>query len=151
MVFYPTSVGACSVDRGTGMRLLIIEDSDLVRRMYGLVFSRREHEMVEAEDGRTALAALGSSPQPFNVILLDLRMPGMDGVAFIRMVREAPAYREIPIILTTSEPDSSPLLQEAMALGVAGVIKKPWKPQELLALVQRTCGPSSSPGPPGVP
>jgi CheY-like chemotaxis protein len=133
------------------MRLLIIEDSDLVRRMYRLVFSRREHEMVEAEDGRSALAALGSSPQPFNVILLDLRMPGMDGVAFIRMVREAPAYREIPIILTTSEPDSSPLLQEAMALGVAGVIKKPWKPQELLALVQRTCGPSSSPGPPGVP
>jgi two-component system, chemotaxis family, chemotaxis protein CheY len=133
------------------MRLLIIEDSDLVRRMYRLVFSRREHEMVEAEDGRSALAALGSSPQPFNVILLDLRMPGMDGVAFIRMVREAPAYREIPIILTTSEPDSSPLLQEAMALGVAGVIKKPWKPQELLALVQRTGGPSSSPGPPGVP
>jgi CheY-like chemotaxis protein len=40
--------------------------------MYGLVFSRRDHEMVEVEDGRTALAAL----QPFDIILLDLRMPG---------------------------------------------------------------------------
>jgi two-component system chemotaxis response regulator CheY len=126
------------------MRLLIIEDSDLVRRMYGLVFSRREHEMVEAEDGRTALAALASSPQPFNVILLDLRMPGMDGVAFIRSVREAPKYREIPIIVTTSEPDSSSLLQEAKALGVAGVIKKPWKPHELLSLVQRVQRPEKS-------
>jgi two-component system, chemotaxis family, chemotaxis protein CheY len=118
------------------MRLLIVEDSALVRRMYGLVFSRREHEMVEAEDGRTALTALDSSPQPFDVILLDLRMPGMDGVAFIRSVRAAPRYRDIPIIVTTSEPDSSELLQQAKALGVAAVIKKPWKPQELLALVR---------------
>jgi two-component system chemotaxis response regulator CheY len=118
------------------MRLLIVEDSSLVRRMYGLVFSRREHEMVEADDGVTALAALANSAQPFDVILLDLRMPGMDGVAFIRAVREDPKYRAIPIILTTSEPDSSQLLQDAKALGVAAVIKKPWKPQELLDLVR---------------
>ena len=118
------------------MRLLIVEDSALVHRMYGLVFSRREHEMVEADDGRTALAALAASPQPFDVVLLDLRMPGMDGVAFIRSVREAPRYRGVPIIVTTSEPDSSELLQQAKALGVAAVIKKPWKPQELLDLVQ---------------
>ncbi|MFL5496507.1 MAG: response regulator [Gemmatimonadales bacterium] len=119
------------------MRLLIIEDSALVRRMYGLVFSRREHEMVEADDGQTALTALAASSQPFDIILLDLRMPGMDGVAFIRSVREAPRYRNIPIIVTTSEPDSSELLQQAKALGVVGVIKKPWKPQELLRLVRR--------------
>jgi two-component system, chemotaxis family, chemotaxis protein CheY len=118
------------------MRLLIVEDSSLVRRMYGLVFSRREHEMVEADDGVTALAALANSAEPFDVILLDLRMPGMDGVAFIRAVREDPKYRAIPIILTTSEPDSSQLLQDAKALGVAAVIKKPWKPQELLDLVR---------------
>jgi two-component system chemotaxis response regulator CheY len=118
------------------MRLLIVEDSALVRRMYGLVFSRREHEMVEADDGRTALAALAASPQPFDVVLLDLRMPGMDGVAFIRSVREEPRYRGVPIIVTTSEPDSSELLQQAKALGVAAVIKKPWKPQELLDLVR---------------
>jgi CheY-like chemotaxis protein len=57
-------------------------------------------------------------------------------VAFIRSVREAPRYRGVPIIVTTSEPDSSELLQQAKALGVAAVIKKPWKPQELLDLVR---------------
>jgi two-component system chemotaxis response regulator CheY len=119
------------------MRLLIVEDSALVRRMYGLVFSRREHEMVEADDGQAALAALSSSSQPFDMILLDLRMPGMDGVAFIHSVRKDPKYQAIPIIVTTSEPESSELLQQARSLGVAGVIKKPWKPQELLSLVQR--------------
>jgi two-component system, chemotaxis family, chemotaxis protein CheY len=122
------------------MRLLIVEDSALVRRMYGLVFSRRDHEMVEVEDGRTALAALASSLQPFDIILLDLRMPGMDGVAFIRAVRETPQFRTIPIIVTTSEPESSELLQQTRALGVAAVIKKPWKPQELLALVRSVQG-----------
>ena len=119
------------------MRLLIVEDSALVRRMYGLVFSRREHEMVEADDGRTALAALRDSPEPFDIILLDLRMPGMDGVGFIRAVREDPQHRAIPIIVTTSEPESSELLQHARSLGVAAVIKKPWKPQDLLELVKR--------------
>jgi two-component system chemotaxis response regulator CheY len=121
---------------GNGMRLLIVEDSALVRRMYGLVFPRREHEMIEADDGQTALTALAASPRPFDVILLDLRMPGMDGVGFIRAVREDPEHRTIPIIVTTSEPESSELLQQAKALGVAGVMKKPWKPQELLSLVQ---------------
>ena len=48
------------------MRILIIEDSPLIRRMYGLAFSRQEHELVEAEDGRKALAALGASKQPFD-------------------------------------------------------------------------------------
>jgi two-component system, chemotaxis family, chemotaxis protein CheY len=129
------------------MRLLIVEDSALVRRMYGLVFSRRDHEMVEVEDGRTALAALGSSLQPFDIILLDLRMPGMDGVAFIRAVRETPQFRTIPIIVTTSEPESSELLQQARALSVAGVIKKPWKPQELLALVRSVQGGPERKGP----
>jgi CheY-like chemotaxis protein len=129
------------------MRLLIVEDSALVRRMYGLVFSRRDHEMVEVEDGRTALTALASSLQPFDVILLDLRMPGMDGVAFIRAVRETPQFRKIPIIVTTSEPESSELLQQARALGVAAVIKKPWKPQELLALVRSVQGGPEREGP----
>jgi CheY-like chemotaxis protein len=129
------------------MRLLIVEDSALVRRMYGLVFSRRDHEMVEVEDGRTALAALGSSLQPFDIILLDLRMPGMDGVAFIRAVRDTPQFRKIPIIVTTSEPESSELLQQARALSVAGVIKKPWKPQELLALVRSVQGGPERKGP----
>ncbi len=118
------------------MRLLIVEDSPLVRRMYGLAFFRREHELVEAEDGRQALEALQASPEPFDLILLDLRMPGMDGVAFIKAVRRTPRFAGVPIVVTTSEPESSVLLQEARALGVAAIVKKPWKPQELLETVQ---------------
>jgi two-component system response regulator RpfG len=119
-----------------GVRVLIVEDSPLVRKMYGLVFSKREHELTTAEDGRKALEVLTADPRSFDLILLDLRMPDMDGVEFIRAVRLAGRFRDIPIVLTTVEPDTSPLLREAVVQGVAAVVKKPWKPHELRAVVQ---------------
>lgn len=69
------------------MRILIVEDSPLVQQMYGLAFSRREHELTTASDGRAALAQLADPASRFDVILLDLRMPGMNGVEFLREVR----------------------------------------------------------------
>lgn len=118
------------------MKVLIVEDSPLVRKMYGLAFAKREHELITADDGRQALAALAAEVRGFDLILLDLRMRDMDGVEFIHAVRRAPRFREIPIVLTTVEPDTSELLQEARGLGIAAVVKKPWKPQELRTVVQ---------------
>ena len=118
------------------MRVLIVEDSPLVRKMYGLVFSKREHELTTAEDGRKAIEVLTAEPGSFDLILLDLRMPDMDGVEFIRAIRRTSRFRDIPVVLTTVEPDTSALLQEAVTLGVAAVVKKPWKPHELRSVVQ---------------
>jgi CheY-like chemotaxis protein len=118
------------------VKVLIVEDSPLVRKMYGLVFPKREHELTTAEDGRRALEVLAAAGGRFDLILLDLRMPDMDGVEFIRAIRQGGQFREIPIVLTTVEPDTSPLLREAVAQGVAAVVKKPWKPHELRAVVQ---------------
>ena len=126
------------------MRLLIIEDSPLVRRMYGLAFSRRDHDLVEVENGLQALDALAGASEPFDVILLDLRMPDMDGPTFLRTLRRTALFRDIPIIVTTAEPESSELLQEVRTLGIDGVVKKPWKPQELLGLVQSLQRPEKS-------
>jgi two-component system, chemotaxis family, chemotaxis protein CheY len=127
--------GSSALTQVRRMKLLIIEDSPLVRRMYGLAFSRRDHDLVEAENGLEALDALAGAADPFDVILLDLRMPDMDGVTFLRTVRRTALFRDIPIIVTTSEPESSELLQEVRALGIDAVVKKPWKPRELLEVV----------------
>jgi two-component system chemotaxis response regulator CheY len=115
---------------------LIVEDSPLVRKMYGLVFSPREHELDTAEDGRKGLEALTVTSQRYDLILLDLRMPDMDGVEFIRAVKRTAAFASIPIVLTTVEADTSDLLLQARVLGVAAVVKKPWKPQDLRNVVQ---------------
>lgn len=119
--------------KSSGNRILVIEDSPLVRNMYGLAFPRREYELVTASDGREALQRLGEST--FDVVLLDLRMPGMNGVDFLREVRRRPELARFPIVLTTIEAEGSELLEAARQLGVTAVVKKPWHPQQLRTLV----------------
>ncbi len=119
------------------MRILIVEDSALVQKMYGMVFPPRDHTMERAANGREALVRLEGSSQPFDLILLDLRMPDMNGVEFITEVRKrGGAISKVPIVLTTAEPEESELMQEARRLGVAAIVRKPWKPQELREAVQ---------------
>ena len=117
------------------MRILIVEDSPLVQSMYGLAFPRREHELTTANDGREALARLDDPASTFDVVLLDLRMPGMNGVEFLQQVRRDARLAQIPIVLTTMEPEESELLREARRLGVTAVVKKPWHPQQLRTLI----------------
>ena len=119
------------------MRILIVEDSTLVQKMYGMVFPPRDHLMERAANGREALVRLEGSTDPFDLILLDLRMPDMNGVEFITEIRKrGGAISRVPIILTTAEPEESELMLQARSLGVAGIVRKPWKPQELREAVQ---------------
>ena len=118
------------------MRLLLVEDSELIRKVTRLAFPSREHEMAEAVDGRAALALLDARTQPFDVILLDLRMPEMDGCEFMRALRERPGHRDTPVVLATSEGETSQLLRDARELNPAAVVKKPWKPQVLAEIVR---------------
>ena len=111
------------------MRILVVEDSKLVQRMYGLAFSPREHALVAAENGRAALTVLQGAADDFDLILLDLRMPDMNGVEFLREVQRLGV--RTPVILTTAEPEHSTLLADARALKPAAIVHKPWKPTEL--------------------
>lgn len=118
------------------MRLLIVEDSALIRKVTRLAFPSREHELSEAEDGQAALELLDNTPEPFDVILLDLQMPRMNGCQFIRALRDRPRHRETPVVLATSERETSGLLREARTLNPAAVVNKPWNPKALAELVR---------------
>ena len=118
------------------MRILIIEDSLLVQKMYGLAFSQRSHVLVTATNGRNALTILEAESDPFDLILLDLRMPDMNGVQFLAALQRRPEVAP-PVVLTTAEPADSPLIREAVTLGVAAVVHKPWKPLELREVVRQ--------------
>jgi CheY-like chemotaxis protein len=117
------------------VRILVVEDSPLVQKMYGLAFSQRQNTLVTCDNGRDALDILSACGEAFELILLDLRMPDMNGVEFLKAVRRHGLLT--PIILTTAERDDSPLLVEAQALGVDAVVHKPWKPHELKDLALR--------------
>jgi two-component system, chemotaxis family, chemotaxis protein CheY len=118
------------------MRLLVVEDSPLLRKMFGLAFPNQTNDLQPAENGRSAMELLAASGEPFDAVLLDLRMPDMDGVEFLRALRRQPVHRRTPVVLTTAEPDDSELLDQARTLGVAAIVKKPWSPQVLRGIVQ---------------
>jgi CheY-like chemotaxis protein len=119
------------------MRLLVVEDSPLLRRMFGLAFPKQMNDLQPAENGRSALELLAGHDEPFDAVLLDLRMPDMDGVEFLRALRTQPIHGRTPVVLTTAEPDDSELLAQAKTLGVAAIVKKPWSPQALRSVVQQ--------------
>ena len=118
------------------MRLLLVDDSSLMRKATRLAFPGGKYDLEEAENGFGALAQLSLSQKPFDVIVLDLQMPDMNGPEFIQALRQRPLHRDTPIVVATSETEESPLLQEARRLGVSAILRKPWKPQELAAAVQ---------------
>jgi two-component system, chemotaxis family, chemotaxis protein CheY len=118
------------------MRLLIVDDSELIRKVTRLAFPGTKYDLEEAENGYGALAQLSLAQRPFDVIVLDLQMPDMNGVEFIQALRQRPLHRDTPIVIASSEKEESELLQAARGLGVAAVVRKPWKPQELAAAVQ---------------
>ena len=66
-------------------------------------------------------------------------MPDMNGVEFLRALRQRPLHRDTPVVIATSERDDSPLLREVRRMGVAAIVKKPWKPQELALVVAQAC------------
>jgi len=122
------------------VRLLIVEDSALIRSVTRLAFPPAAHQLHEAVNGRQALEVLDRSIEPFDAIILDLRMPEMNGVEFIQALRQRPMHRETPIVVASSEAEDSVLVRGVRELRVAAVVKKPWKPHELAEIVRRACG-----------
>jgi two-component system chemotaxis response regulator CheY len=118
-------------------RVLIVDDSTSTRKVEAFVLSRAGYEVVEAVDGKDALAKLESAA--FDLILTDLNMPEVDGMAVIRAVRGNAKHRLTPIIMITTE-SGTDSKQQGKVAGATGWIVKPFAPEQLLAVVKRVAG-----------
>ncbi len=120
-----------------GKTVLSVDDSASMRQMVRLTLVDAGYDVVEAEDGKDALAkAQGAS---FNMVVTDLNMPNMDGLTLIRELRKLPAYKGVPIVFLTTESDDS-RKQEAKAAGATGWITKPFNKDQLIAVVRKVIG-----------
>ncbi len=118
-------------------KILAVDDSRSLRQMVAFTLKEAGHEVVEAVDGRDALQRARSGQ--VDLVLSDINMPGMDGLALVRELRALPQYRFTPILMLTTE--SSPeKKQEGKAAGATGWIVKPFGPDQLLATVKRVLG-----------
>jgi CheY-like chemotaxis protein len=115
-------------------RVLLAEDDPLIADVVGSVLGEAGYEVIAAPDGAAALAEVRAR-RP-NLVLLDLRMPGLDGFAFARAYRDLPGPHA-PLVLLTTSNDAE---EHALALGAATWLSKPFDIDELVAAVDRHVG-----------
>ena len=118
-------------------RVLAVDDSKSLRQMVSFTLRGAGFEVIEAEDGQTALEL--AKTEYFNVVLTDQNMPRMDGITLVRSLRELPAYRTAPILMLTTE-SSDAMKQQGRAAGATGWIVKPFNPERLVEIVRKVTG-----------
>jgi diguanylate cyclase (GGDEF)-like protein len=119
------------------VRVLVAEDSTTVRRLVVRILSRAGFAPIEAVDGIDALTTWAvERPE---VALLDLEMPGADGLEVLRRMQAADGLRHTQVLLLTGV-DRPGSLEEAFALGALDYVRKPCQPAELVARVRRAVG-----------
>lgn len=120
-----------------GKVIMTADDSASIRQMVSFTLKQSGYEVVQAVDGRDALQQLGS--RKVDMLITDLNMPNLDGIGLIRGARALPACKFIPIIMLTTESQDTKK-QEGKAAGATGWIVKPFKPEQLLAVVKKVLG-----------
>jgi CheY-like chemotaxis protein len=113
--------------------VLIVDDDQDLRDMVALCLSTEGFETATAADGEQALARLRRDPTP-SVVLLDLRMPVMNGFEVLAAVRRDPALAATPIVVITGDHASA---SRAVAAGAAGCLVKPIDLDDLLEVARR--------------
>lgn len=117
--------------------VLTVDDSAAIRSVVGVVLQSAGYAVSSAVDGEDGLARARS--QRADLVITDLNMPRMDGLALVRALRAEPAYRKVPILILTTE--SSPEMRErGREAGATGWLVKPFDPERLLEVVRRVLG-----------
>ena len=114
--------------------IMTVDDSNSIRQMVGFTLKRAGFEVIEAVDGKDAISQLDTTT--IDMLITDLNMPNMDGIELIRELRSKPEYKFIPIVMLTTESQDEKK-QEGKAVGATGWIVKPFKPDQLLAVIKK--------------
>ncbi|GBE01324.1 hypothetical protein BMS3Bbin06_01553 [bacterium BMS3Bbin06] len=115
--------------------ILVVEDSPTMRQLISFAMRRiPKSSVIEATDGVDALKKL--STEKVDIILADINMPVMDGLKLISLVRGNPSYKDIPIIIITTE-GAEEDRKKALAIGANDYLAKPIQTQQLVKLVKK--------------
>ena len=124
------------------IKVLVVEDSPTMRQLIAFALKPiKECEIVEATDGLDGLKKLNA--QTFSIALIDINMPLMDGLKLVRIMKDDPKNRQVPIVIISTE-GGEQVKEKALALGVNAYITKPIKAANVLQTVRTLVAASSA-------
>jgi len=115
-----------------GKRILVVDDDKNILNLEKTILEQKGFEVTAAIGGDEALALLAT--QPFDLILLDVMMPGLDGFAVCRKIKEDERLKEVPVIFLTAK-GGGEALAEGFESGALMYINKPFTANKLLTIV----------------
>jgi len=118
-------------------RILVVDDSPVVRAMMEDFLDDLNYEVSTAADGLEACRKVGENT--YSLIITDLNMPGMDGIMFAQQAKQMPNCRFVPIVMLSSETDGT-RITEAKKLGISTFLPKPVRENQLKSILQITLG-----------
>lgn len=114
--------------------IMIVDDSASMRQVVGIALRDAGYDLIEAGDGHEALKKLDGTK--IHLIISDINMPNMDGLSFVREVKQNPKYKFTPIIMLTTEVNQAKK-DAAKEAGAKAWVTKPFQPKNLLDAVSK--------------
>lgn len=119
-------------------KILVADDEVFMLRLLEMTFKKGGYEVVTCRDGKEAIALAGTAlPQ---LIVLDVMMPGLDGMGALRQLKENPATREIPVVVLSAKGHALTRVEAELA-GAALFLAKPFSPNELVGEIRKILEP----------
>ena len=117
------------------MKILLVDDSNTMRRIIANSLKPLEAEILEAEHGEKALAILREHAATVDLMLLDINMPVMNGRETLEAIKSDDALKHVPVIIVSTEAQKADVVQ-AISAGAANYVVKPFQPETLIERVR---------------
>ena len=121
------------------MKILVVDDSLVMRRIIGSAAGVLGAECIEAANGDLALKRLNAEPDAFNLVCLDWNMPVMSGYDFLKALRADSRWSALPVLMITTEGSRDSIIA-ALKAGATGYLTKPFNQQDLQSKIMDCLG-----------
>lgn len=115
--------------------ILVVDDSASLRQVVSIALRGGGYNVIEACDGVDGLAKLAAADK-IHLIISDVNMPNMDGITFVKTLKQKPEYKFTPVIMLTTEAEEEKK-REGQAAGAKAWVIKPFQPQQMLSAVSK--------------
>mgnify|MGYP002661936575 CR=1 FL=1 len=116
------------------LSILTVDDSPFMRKMVSFTLIGAGYRVIEAVDGLDGYAK--AQAHSVHLVLADQNMPNLDGIGLTRKLREHPDYKNIPILILTTE-SSDQMKQAGRSAGATGWLVKPFEPNRLIEVIRK--------------